>query len=67
MSEETEVRLNAHDLEKVTGGEMFPQIEIKLLGNFQLMNVLCAIALAMASGINSYIEYLLKSYSTNEP
>lgn len=27
MNEETKVRLNAPDLEKVTGGEMFPQIE----------------------------------------
>lgn len=51
----------------VCGNEMFPQIEIKLLGNFQLMNVLCAIALAMASGINSHsiAETLPKIKSLN--
>lgn len=34
------------------GNEIFPHIEIKLLGRFQVMNILCAIALAIASGIN---------------
>ncbi len=36
----------------VCGNELFPQIEIKLLGTFQVMNILCAVALALTSGLN---------------
>ena len=34
------------------GAEIFKKVEIKLFGRFQVMNILCAIALAIASGIN---------------
>ncbi len=37
----------------VCGTEVFRQIEIKLLGIFQLMNILCAVALALASGLSA--------------
>ena len=35
----------------VSSNETFTDIEINLLGNFQVMNILCAVALAMTSGI----------------
>ena len=42
------------------GSELFSEIEVKLFGKFQIMNVLCAISLAMASGMDiaSIVETL---------
>lgn len=51
----------------ICGDKIFPQIEIKLLGRFQVMNILCSVALAMASGMNvsSIVGILPKIESLN--
>ena len=51
----------------VCGNEKCPQIEIKLLGTFQVMNILCAVALAMATGLSlrSIADALPKIKSLN--
>lgn len=51
----------------VCGNEVFKQIEIKVLGTFQVMNILCAVALALTSGLNphSIAEALPKIKSLN--
>lgn len=47
------------------GNEIFPGIEVKLFGSFQIMNILCAIALAYASDVS--IHDILKTLPKIKP
>lgn len=46
-------------------GKTYPKIELQLFGKFQIMNILCAITLALASGID--IDAIVKALPSVRP